>query len=93
MILCDIELCNNLIFLLHKSPSSIVLKSNDHFWCGLAEFLRSNYDAAEIRLEQIQSDEPSYLAGILLQSGLKFPTIHLFFMAILMIKYNHQNYK
>lgn len=67
MILTDIELCNNLIFLIHKSLGSILLKSHDHFWCGLAEFARCNYDAAEIRLEQIQRDDPAYIATLLIQ--------------------------
>ena len=70
MLLNDIELCNNLIFLIHKSPGSILLKTHDHFWCGLAEFCRKNYDAAEIRLEQIQRDDPTNLAGLLVQQQL-----------------------
>ena len=63
----DIELCNNIVFLLRRSPESILSRCNDHFWCGLAEFILGDKDAASIRLEQIPNDDPSYLGGLVAQ--------------------------
>ena len=48
--LSDVELCNNVVFLLHHSPESILSKSNDHFWCGLADAVVGNVDPASIRI-------------------------------------------
>ena len=71
--LTDVELCNNVLFLLHKSPESILSKSNDHFWCGLADAVTGNSDSAAIRLEQVTKDDPTYLGGLVLQvKGFKF---------------------
>jgi hypothetical protein len=67
MILNDIELCNNIVFLISKNFNSILQKSNDHFWCALSEHNAKSYDNVEIRLEQIQKDDPTYLAGLLIQ--------------------------
>ena len=63
----DIELCNNTIFLIKNSAESILARSNDHFWCGMAEFMLGNADAASIRLEQVQKDDPTYLGGLIIQ--------------------------
>ena len=71
--LTDVELCNNVLFLLHKSPESILSKSNDHFWCGLADAVTGNLDSAAIRLEQVTKDDPTYLGGLVLQArGFRF---------------------